>query len=85
MAREWEATHQVTEETVAGPPSRRANSTLTPCPIGNHLWCIGGEFFSEDGKAVRFSRNLDIIDTQFPVQHFYNDVYRYSPEKVSPI
>ncbi|KAG8740857.1 hypothetical protein FRC12_015855 [Ceratobasidium sp. 428] len=34
------------------------------CPNGNHLWCIGGEYFSEDGKA-----------------HFYNDVYRYSPDK----
>ncbi|KAF8522643.1 hypothetical protein BU17DRAFT_44591 [Hysterangium stoloniferum] len=64
MRREWEEAHAVTEETVAGPPSRRANATLTACPSGNHLWCIGGEFFSEDGKA-----------------HFYNDVYRYSPEK----
>jgi len=43
----------VTEELVEGPPSRRANATLTACPSGNHLWCIGGEFFSEDGKAVR--------------------------------
>ena len=40
------------EELVEGPPSRRANATLTACPNGNHLWCIGGEFFSEDGKAV---------------------------------
>ncbi|KAF8528710.1 hypothetical protein JB92DRAFT_2696907 [Gautieria morchelliformis] len=64
MRREWEEAHNVTEETVEGPPSRRANATLTACPNGNHLWCIGGEFFSEDGKA-----------------HFYNDVYRYSPEK----
>jgi hypothetical protein len=52
MRREWEAAHTVTEELVEGPPSRRANATLTPCPNGNHLWCIGGEFFSEDGKAV---------------------------------
>ncbi|KAG5725207.1 Kelch domain-containing protein 4 [Termitomyces sp. T112] len=64
MRREWEEAHTVTEELVEGPPSRRANATLTPCPIGNHLWCIGGEFFSEDGKA-----------------YFYNDVFRYSPEK----
>ena len=42
----------MTEELVEGPPSRRANATLTPCPNGNHLWCIGGEFFSDDGKAV---------------------------------
>lgn len=54
----------MTEEVVEGPPSRRANATLTACPNGNHLWSIGGEFFSEDGKA-----------------YFYNDVFRYSPEK----
>ncbi|KAB5594262.1 Galactose oxidase [Ceratobasidium theobromae] len=59
-----EQAHKVTEEISTGPPSRRANSTLTACPSGNYLWCIGGEYFSEDGKA-----------------HFYNDVYRYSPEK----
>lgn len=53
MRREWEEAHAVTEETVEGPPRRRANATLTPCPSGNYLWCIGGEFFSEDGKAVR--------------------------------
>ncbi|QRV91182.1 glyoxal oxidase [Ceratobasidium sp. AG-Ba] len=64
MRQEWEKAHKVTEETDTGPPSRRANSTLTPCPNGNHLWCIGGEYFSEDGKA-----------------HFYNDVYRYAPDK----
>lgn len=53
MRKEWEEAHTVTEELVEGPPSRRANATLTPCPNGNHLWCIGGEFFSEDGRAVR--------------------------------
>ncbi|KAG8982470.1 hypothetical protein FRB90_006765, partial [Tulasnella sp. 427] len=51
LAKEWEAKHKVNEETVAGPPTRRANATLTPCPSGNHLWFIGGEYFSEDGKA----------------------------------
>ncbi|KAI0338075.1 galactose oxidase, partial [Trametopsis cervina] len=51
MRREWESTHKVTEELAEGPPSRRANATLTPCPSGNHLWCIGGEFFSEDKQA----------------------------------
>ncbi|KAF5347577.1 hypothetical protein D9756_010671 [Leucocoprinus leucothites] len=64
MRKEWEEAHIVTEELVEGPPSRRANATLTPCPNGNHLWCIGGEFFSEDGRA-----------------YFYNDVFRYAPEK----
>lgn len=52
MRKDWEEAHKVTEELVEGPPSRRANATLTPCPNGNHLWCIGGEFFSDDGKAV---------------------------------
>ncbi|KAI0779197.1 galactose oxidase [Irpex lacteus] len=64
MRRDWEDAHKVTEELVEGPPSRRANATFTPCPVGNYLWCIGGEFFSEDGQA-----------------HFYNDVFRYTPEK----
>lgn len=52
MRREWEEAHKVTEEIASGPPSRRANATLTTCPSGNFLWCIGGEFFSDDGKAV---------------------------------
>ncbi|TDL21234.1 galactose oxidase [Rickenella mellea] len=64
MRGEWEDAHTVTEEITEGPPSRRANATLTACPNGNHLWCIGGEYFSDDGKA-----------------YFYNDVFRYSPEK----
>ncbi|KZT58008.1 galactose oxidase [Calocera cornea HHB12733] len=64
MQKEWEEKHHVTEETVEGPPSRRANATFTPDPNGNYLWSIGGEYFSDDGKA-----------------HFYNDVYRYTPEK----
>ncbi|TFY70722.1 hypothetical protein EVG20_g2262 [Dentipellis fragilis] len=38
MRREWEESHAVTEELVEGPPSRRANATLTACPNGNHLW-----------------------------------------------
>ena len=52
MRKEWEEAHVVAEELVEGPPSRRANATLTACPNGSHLWCIGGEFFSEDGRAV---------------------------------
>ncbi|KAJ7343500.1 galactose oxidase [Mycena albidolilacea] len=52
---EWEEAHKVTEELADGPPSRRANATLTACPTGNNLWCIGGEFFSEDGKAYFYS------------------------------
>lgn len=84
MRKEWEEAHKVTEEIVEGPPSRRANATLTACPSGNYLWCIGGEFFSEDGKAVR--TRLHILGTSADVipQYFYNDVYRYTPEKVRP-
>jgi hypothetical protein len=52
MRKEWEEAHTVAEELVEGPPSRRANATLTACPNGSHLWFIGGEFFSEDGRAV---------------------------------
>ncbi|KAL7277101.1 hypothetical protein ACG7TL_008946 [Trametes sanguinea] len=59
IQREWEEAHKVTEELVEGPPSRRANATLTPCPNGNHLWCIGGEFFSDDGKANSFHHYRD--------------------------
>ncbi|TFY62977.1 hypothetical protein EVJ58_g3529 [Rhodofomes roseus] len=51
MQREWEEAHKVTEELVEGPPSRRANATFTPCPTGNYLWAIGGEFFTDDNKA----------------------------------
>ncbi|KAF9510287.1 hypothetical protein BS47DRAFT_1409249 [Hydnum rufescens UP504] len=64
MKIEWEEKHRVTEEIVEGPPTRRANASLTADPGGNHIWCIGGEYFSSDGKA-----------------HFYNDVYRYTPDK----
>ncbi|KAF8815471.1 hypothetical protein BYT27DRAFT_7249132 [Phlegmacium glaucopus] len=52
---EKEEAHTVTEEFVEGPPSRRANATLTACPNGGHLWCIGGEFFSEDGRAYFYN------------------------------
>jgi hypothetical protein len=52
MRREWEEAHKVTEETATGPPSRRANATFTACPSGNYIWAVGGEFFSEDKKAV---------------------------------
>ncbi|TEB35122.1 galactose oxidase, partial [Coprinellus micaceus] len=65
MRRDWEEAHTVTEEISSGPPSRRANATLTPCPAtGGHLWMFGGEFYSEDNKA-----------------YFYNDTFRYTPEK----
>lgn len=45
---DWEEAHAVNEETVGGPPTRRANATLTPCPLGNDLWLFGGEYFDGD-------------------------------------
>lgn len=80
MRKEWEFAHTVTEELVEGPPTRRANATLTACPQGNHLWCIGGELFSEDGRAVSCHR-VYIISSLTRLQYFYNDVFRYTPEK----
>lgn len=85
MRKEWEEKHTVTEELVEGPPSRRASATLTACPNGNHLWCIGGEFFSEDGKAVSIQPlGVPAVIIGLPYlwyQYFYNDVFRYTPEK----
>jgi len=88
MRLEWEEAHTVTEEAVEGPPSKRANATLTACPNGNHLWCIGGEYFSEDGKAVcHVSGKITSVSSMkstcyLHLQYFYNDVFRYSPDKV---
>ncbi|KAF8799197.1 hypothetical protein BYT27DRAFT_7236407 [Phlegmacium glaucopus] len=50
MRKEWEEAHTVTEELLEGPPT---------CPNGGHLWCIGGEFFSEDGQAVQYTPEKD--------------------------
>lgn len=58
LAREWDAKHKVNDEIVSGAPSKRANATLTPCPVGSHLWFIGGEWFSDDGKAVSFGMSV---------------------------
>ncbi|KAJ3974343.1 galactose oxidase [Lentinula raphanica] len=85
MRREWESAHTVTEEIVEGPPSRRANATLTTCPSGNHLWFIGGEFFSEDGKAYFVGyftvQDETIFSYAIDSRIKYNDVFRYTPEK----
>ena len=45
---DWQEAHAVNEETVGGPPTRRANATLTPCPLGTDLWLFGGEYFDGD-------------------------------------
>ncbi|KAI3493234.1 hypothetical protein L1887_42074 [Cichorium endivia] len=60
---QWEQEHVVSEDKVGGPPSRRANATFTPCPLGNDLYLFGGEYFN--GERVSF----------------YQDMYRYIPEK----
>ncbi|CAO1626165.1 unnamed protein product [Sympodiomycopsis kandeliae] len=56
FTQDWQDAHAVNEETVGGPPSRRANATLTPCPLGNDLWLFGGEYF--DGDRASFYADL---------------------------
>ena len=53
---EWEEKHTSTEEHTNIIPSRRANATLTPCPLGNDLWLYGGEYF--DGERCLFYQDL---------------------------
>ncbi|CEQ39052.1 SPOSA6832_00530 [Sporobolomyces salmonicolor] len=50
---QWADEHKVTEETVGGPPSRRANAVLTPCPVSDRLFLLGGEYY--DGQKVELS------------------------------
>jgi len=53
---EWENEHKTTEEKVGQAPSRRANATLTACPLGTDLWLFGGEYF--DGDRAMFYPDL---------------------------
>lgn len=53
---QWEQEHAVAEEKVGGPPSRRANATFTPCPLGNDLYLFGGEYFN--GERVAFYQDM---------------------------
>lgn len=53
---QWEQEHVVSEEKVGGPPSRRANATFTPCPLGNDLYLFGGEYFN--GERVAFYQDM---------------------------
>lgn len=70
--KEWETEHDVQEERQSGPPSRRANATLTACPLGTDLWLFGGEYF--DGERYvfhmflrpRFQRRGEIGTNVFP-------------------
>lgn len=53
---QWEADHKVSEE-IVDVPTRRANATLTACPVNsNHLWLYGGELF--DGTSAFFYPDL---------------------------
>lgn len=51
--KDWEQDHQVQEERQSGPPSRRANATLTACPLGTDLWLFGGEYFDGERYVCR--------------------------------
>ncbi|GAA5949051.1 hypothetical protein JCM21900_003188 [Sporobolomyces salmonicolor] len=53
---QWADEHKVTEETVGGPPSRRANAVLTPCPVSDRLFLLGGEYY--DGQKVELYADL---------------------------
>lgn len=58
----WETEHKTTEET-ADIPSRRANASLTACPVNsNQLWLYGGEFF--DGTNCYFYPELFRYNTE---------------------
>jgi len=53
---------------------------LMTFPDGNHLWCIGGEFFSEDGRAVRnfkFTTDHGTRISNMTSSIFNNDIFRY--------
>ncbi|GAA6048289.1 hypothetical protein JCM3770_006522 [Rhodotorula araucariae] len=52
--------HKVTEDIVEGPPSRRANATLTPSPVSDHLYLFGGEYY--DGQRVSMYADLYRFD-----------------------
>ncbi|GAA5907738.1 Kel3p [Sporobolomyces salmoneus] len=52
----WADEHKVTEETIGGPPSRRANAVLTPSPVSDHLYLFGGEYY--DGQTVELYADL---------------------------
>ncbi|CAO1630985.1 unnamed protein product [Parajaminaea phylloscopi] len=56
FTQDWQEAHAVNEETVGGPPSRRANATLTPCPVSGDLWLFGGEYF--DGDRASFYADM---------------------------
>ncbi|GAA5911012.1 hypothetical protein JCM6882_006748 [Rhodosporidiobolus microsporus] len=56
----WAEEHKVTEDIVEGPPSRRANATLTPCPVSDRVFLFGGEYY--DGQKVAMYADLYRFD-----------------------
>ncbi|GAA6027287.1 hypothetical protein JCM8097_002560 [Rhodosporidiobolus ruineniae] len=52
----WAEEHKVTEDIVEGPPSRRANATLSPCPVSDRVWMFGGEYY--DGQRLETYADL---------------------------
>ncbi|BGP24519.1 Kelch repeat-containing protein 3 [Rhodotorula toruloides] len=52
----WAEDHKVSEDIVEGPPSRRANCTLTASPVSDHLYLFGGEYY--DGQKVEMYADL---------------------------
>ncbi|GAA5977570.1 hypothetical protein JCM11641_006867 [Rhodosporidiobolus odoratus] len=52
----WAEEHKVTEDIVEGPPSRRANATLTADPVTERMWLFGGEYY--DGQRVDMYADL---------------------------
>lgn len=59
---QWAAQHKVSEEVCDGPPSRRANASLTPCPVSTNLWLLGGEYY--DGNTVQIYSDLYRYSTE---------------------
>jgi Galactose oxidase, central domain len=84
----WEAEHAVTEDIVDGPPSRRANASLTPCPVNNHLWLFGGEYFDGD-KCFFYSDlyryNPDKVRPPSPCRYSVVLTFTGEPERMAEI
>lgn len=88
------------EDIVEGPPSRRANATLTASPVADHLYLFGGEYydgqrvelFADVRPSVLFPRccanlalTLVVVAAAVPVDPGKNEWRRFtSPTQPSP-